>query len=62
LLFVVAMLDPHYKMIILEFWFKSNVDEEKVERIITKLKNALEQLYNHYAKNVGGSEDKSNEE
>jgi hypothetical protein len=65
LLFVAAVLDPHYKIIILEFWFKSNVGEEKAERIITKLKNTLEQLYNHYAKNVtnvGGSGDKSNEE
>jgi len=62
LLFVAAVLDPRYKIIILEFWFKSNVGEEKTERIITKLKNTLEQLYNHYAKNVGGSGDKSNEE
>jgi len=61
-LFVAAVLDPRYKIIILEFWFKSNVGEEKTERIITKLKNTLEQLYNHYAKNVGGSGDKSNEE
>jgi hypothetical protein len=65
LLFVAAVIDPRYKIIILEFWFKSNVGEEKAERIITKLKNTLEQLYNHYAKNVmnvGGSGDKSNEE
>jgi hypothetical protein len=64
-LFVAAVIDPRYKIIILEFWFKSNVGEEKAERIITKLKNTLEQLYNHYAKNVmnvGGSGDKSNEE
>jgi len=64
-LFVAAMLDPRYKIIILEFWFKSNIGEEKAERIIIKLKNTLEQLYNHYAKNVaniGGSGDKSNEE
>jgi hypothetical protein len=65
LLFVAAVLDPRYKIIILEFWFKSNIGEEKAERIIIKLKNTLEQLYNHYAKNVaniGGSGDKSNEE
>jgi len=63
LLFVVSMLDPRYKMIILEFSFTSNVDEEKAKKIVTKLKNALEQLYNHYAKNVGGSGDRlSNEE
>jgi hypothetical protein len=38
---------------------------KKKQRIITKLKNTLEQLYNHYAKNVtnvGGSRNKSNEE
>jgi hypothetical protein len=65
LLFVADVLDPRYKIIILEYWFKSNVSEEKAERIITKLNNTLEQLYNHYAKNVtnvGGSGDKSNEE
>jgi hypothetical protein len=53
LLFVASVFDPRYKMIILEFWFTSNVGEEKSEKIITKLKNALEQLYNHYDKNVG---------
>jgi hypothetical protein len=31
LLFVAAVLNPHYKIIILEFWFKSNVGEEKAE-------------------------------
>jgi hypothetical protein len=62
LLFVASVLDPRYKTIILEFWSKINVGEEKAEMIITKLKNALEQLYNLYAKNVGGNGDKSNEE
>jgi hypothetical protein len=42
LLFVASVLDPRYKMIILEFWFTSNVGEEKSEKITTKLKNALE--------------------
>jgi hypothetical protein len=62
LLFVASVLDPR---IILQFWFTSNVGEEKAEKITTKLKNALEQLYSHYDKNVGvgGSRDGlSNEE
>jgi hypothetical protein len=42
LLFVASVLDPRYKMIILEFWLTSNVGEEKSEKITTKLKNALE--------------------
>jgi hypothetical protein len=65
LLFVTSVLDPRYKMVILEFWFTSNVGEEKAKKITTKLKNALEQLYDHYDKNVGvgGSRDwLSNEE
>jgi len=65
LLFVASVLDPRYKMVILEFWFTSNVGEEKAKKITTKLKNALEQLYDHYDKNVGvgGSRDGlSNEE
>ncbi|XP_062152026.1 zinc finger BED domain-containing protein RICESLEEPER 1-like [Alnus glutinosa] len=53
LLFVASVLDPRYKMVILEFWFTSNVSEEKAKKITTKLKNALEQLYDHYDKNVG---------
>jgi hypothetical protein len=64
-LFVASVLDPRYKMVILEFWFTSNVGEEKEKKITTKLMNALEQLYDHYDKNVGvrGSRDGlSNEE
>jgi hypothetical protein len=64
LLFVAFVLDPCYKMIILEFWFMSNVGKEKSENITTKLKNALEQLYNHYDQNVGveGSRDRLSNE
>jgi hypothetical protein len=63
LLFVTSVLDPCYKMDVLEFWFMSNIGEKKGEKIVTKLKNVLDQLYNHYAKSVGGSGDRlSNEE
>jgi len=63
LLFVTSMLDPLYKIDILEFWYMSNVGEKKAEKIVTKLKNVLDQLYNHYAKSVGGNGDRlSNEE
>lgn len=41
LLFVTSVIDPRYKMIILDFWFSSNVGEEKAENITTKLTNAL---------------------
>jgi hypothetical protein len=41
MLFVAYVIDPRYKMIILEFWFSSNVGEEKAEKITIKLKNAL---------------------
>jgi Holliday junction resolvasome RuvABC DNA-binding subunit len=57
------VLDPHYKMDVLKFWFMNNVGVKKAEKIVTKLKNVLDQLYNHYAKSVGGSRDRiSNEE
>jgi len=62
LLFVTSMLDPRYKMDILEFWYMNNVGEKKAEKIVTKLKNVLDQLYNHYAKSVGGSGDRLSNE
>jgi hypothetical protein len=54
-LFVAFVLDPHYKIEVLEFWFMSNVGEGKTKKIVSNLKNVLNQLYNHYAMNVGGS-------
>jgi Holliday junction resolvasome RuvABC DNA-binding subunit len=57
------MLDPLYNMDVVEYWFMSNVGEKKAEKIVTKLKNVLDQLYNYYAKSVRGSGDRlSNEE
>jgi Holliday junction resolvasome RuvABC DNA-binding subunit len=62
-LFVASVLDPRYKTDALEFWFMSNVGKKKAEKIVSKLKNILDQLYNHYIKSVGGSRDRlSNEE
>jgi hypothetical protein len=55
LLFVVYVLDPHYKMKVLEFWFMSNVNHKKIKKIVSNLKNVLNQLYNHCAINVEGS-------
>jgi hypothetical protein len=52
LLFVASLLDPRYKMDVLKYWLMSNVMVEKAKKIISKLNNVLDQLYNHYAKNV----------
>jgi hypothetical protein len=52
LLFVVSLLDPRYKMDVLKFWLMSNVKVEKAKKIVSKLNNVLDRLYNHYAKNV----------
>jgi hypothetical protein len=49
------MLDPRYKIEVLDFWFMSNVGEVKTKKIVSNLKNILNQLYNHYAMNVGES-------
>lgn len=54
-LFVTFVLDPRYKIEVLEFWFMSNVGEGKTNKIFSNLKNVLNQLYNHYAMNVGES-------
>jgi hypothetical protein len=55
LLFIASVLDPRYKMEVLEFWFLSNIGEVKTNRIVSKLKNILEQLYSHYAMHDGES-------
>jgi hypothetical protein len=55
LLFIASVLDPRYKMEVLEFWFLSNIGEAKTNRIVSKLKNILEQLYSHYAIHDGES-------
>ncbi|XP_062151830.1 zinc finger BED domain-containing protein RICESLEEPER 2-like [Alnus glutinosa] len=55
LLFIAFVLDPRYKMEVLEFWFLSNIGEAKTDRIVFKLKNILEQLYSHYAMHDGES-------
>jgi len=52
LLFVFSLLDPRYKMDVLKFWLMSNVKVEKAKKIVSKLNNVLDRLYNHYAKNV----------
>jgi len=51
LLFIASVLDPRYKMKVLEFWFLSNIGEAKTNRIVSKLKTILKQLYSHYAMN-----------
>jgi hypothetical protein len=55
LLFIAYVLDPRYKLEVLEFWFLSNIGEAKTYQIVSKLKAILEQLYSHYAMHDGES-------
>jgi hypothetical protein len=56
LLWVAAVLDPRYKVSVLEFWLQTNVGMEKAKKVVDQFKSVLDQLYQHYAKNVEGSE------
>jgi hypothetical protein len=65
LLFVASLLDPHYKIAGLEYWFRLSFRVEKAERIDSQLKWVLGRLYEHYArgsKNVGSVSMLSNDE
>lgn len=48
LLFVATILDPQYKLGIVEFWIRNILGIEKVDEFITTLKNDIEALYRHY--------------
>jgi hypothetical protein len=55
LLWVAAMLDPRYKVSVLEFWLQTNVGMDKAKKVVDQFKSVLDQLYQHYAKSVQGS-------
>jgi hypothetical protein len=55
LLWVAVVLDPRYKVFVLEFWLQKNVGIEKAKKVVDQFKSVLDQLYQHYAKNVEGS-------
>jgi hypothetical protein len=63
LLFVASLLDPLYKMIALEYWFRLSFGVDKVKQMDTQLKWVLGRLYEHYSngyKNVGSGSILSN--
>jgi hypothetical protein len=56
LLFVASLLDPCYKMIALEYWFRLSFGVDKAKRMDTQLKWVLGRLHEHYSngsENVG---------
>jgi hypothetical protein len=42
LLFVTSMLDPRYKISILEYWFQKNMGIPKAKKIVENLKSVLD--------------------
>jgi hypothetical protein len=52
LLWVAAVLDPCYKKSVLEFWLQTNVGIPKAKKVVDQFMSVLDQLYQHYAKNV----------
>jgi hypothetical protein len=65
LLFVASLLDPRYKMIALEYWFRLSFGVDKAKRMDTQLKWVLGRLYEHYSngyKHVGSRSTLSNDE
>jgi hypothetical protein len=62
---VASLLDPRYKMIALEYWFRLSFGVDKAKRMDTQLKWVLGWLYEHYSngyKNVGSRSILSNDE
>jgi hypothetical protein len=49
LLFVASLLDPRYKMIALEYWFRLSFGVDKAKRMDTQLKWVLGRLYEYYS-------------
>jgi hypothetical protein len=65
LLFVASLLDPRYKMIALEYWFRLSFGVDKAKQMDTQLKWVLGRLYEYYShgyKNVGSGYILSNNE
>ena len=54
LLFVAAVLDPQYKVIYLDFWFKKSLGMELGAEMTSVVRGTLDQLFTEYS-NVDGS-------
>ncbi|KAB1205668.1 hypothetical protein CJ030_MR7G017840 [Morella rubra] len=54
LLFVAAVLDPQYKIIYLDFWFKKALGVELGAKMTSLVRGTLDQLFTEYA-NMDGS-------
>lgn len=55
LLFLVAILNPRYKLEVVEFFIRDVIDDDMVEQFISILKHDIDALYNHYNNNNGQS-------
>ena len=50
MMFIVVVLDPRYKMKYLKYWFNKLYSKEKAEFALKLARDALDDLYAHYAK------------
>ena len=50
MMFIVMVLDPRYKMKYLKYWFKKWYSKEKADLALKLVRDALDELYAHYAK------------
>ena len=50
MMFIVVVLDPRYKMKYLKYWFNKLYSKEKAEFALKLARDALDELYAHYAK------------
>ena len=57
LLFLAVVLDPRYKMKYLKFLFECIYDVETVAKVIVKVEQILNQLFEMYNVNYGTSEE-----
>jgi hypothetical protein len=64
MLLVAIVLNPRYKMKCVEFWFKQWYDRNQAEKMLAKVRDALDGLYGHYAgdSSNGGVSGKSSSE
>ena len=50
MMFIVVVLNPRYKMKYLKYWFNKLYSKEKAEFALKLARDALDELYAHYAK------------